>query len=107
MKFMMIKSMKSIVKRIIIMHIMSVEERGADTVESEVDKDNAVIVGGGVKPMGSALVMLTGRSMLPAESGSIAAIGEIMSFMLDEEECSTTKRLLPKHILDRLGEDKV
>lgn len=54
------------------MDIMSVEERGADTLESKVDEDYAVIVGGRGKPSSSGLVMPTKQGMGPVFSGSIA-----------------------------------
>lgn len=47
-------------KYIIVMHNMSVEERGADNMVSEVDEDDAVIVGGKVTPMWSGLVRIKG-----------------------------------------------
>lgn len=105
-KFMTVDIMADVMRCVIILHNMCVEER--ETFGLNIDEDDEmdeVIVGGGVPPMWGGLVRSHGSAEVSASSGSVGALCEARAFMEDGAEHVKMKTLLMDHLWERHGEE--
>lgn len=94
---MTVETMEIVIKYVIILHNMCVEERTADDPFEDMKGESDVVVGGGINPMWCGLVHLTGQRVIPPGTGSIAASCETTRYIENEglEDESTSS---PAHV---------
>lgn len=100
-------TMAYIMKCVIILHNMCVEERKEINEPFDVE-DEAVeetMVGGSVPPMWAGLVRMGNEQIIRATPGSIAAMCEARNFMDEKKEHELTKKLIIEHVWDKHGEE--
>lgn len=93
-----------VIKYCLILQNMCVEEQTAEKLDDDVVNTD-VLMGGGVNPMWGSLVRLTGKSVLPAGAGSIAAVCKTARFTKKEAEYKLMRHLLVRHVWDSPEED--
>lgn len=99
-KFMTMETIREVMRCMIILHKMYVEERDELGMDLEVEEEEAseTLLGSVVPAMWSDLIRLQGSGDVQAVPGSLAAFCEARAFMEDGKENVRTRNLLIDHL---------
>ena len=100
-RFWSVETMARVLRCVIILHNMMVEDRDDYAVVE--DSDNAFIIGEGVNPMWAGGASTESSAVTQAD-GSIAAMCATNSLMKDRQEYALTRRLVMEHLWSKRGD---
>lgn len=103
-RFETVDAMKTVIKCVIILHNMVVEDRLFEASEEEEEFTEGVVVRSNRPPMWEGLVEVSGGGGTEAAPGSLAARCAVEEFKEQQEEHDLTKRLLMEHVWSHHGE---
>ena len=104
-KFLSVEGMEDVMRCVIILDNMCVEEREVFGMEMDEEEPRDVVVGGGVPAMWCGLARVNNARNVEAVAGSVAALCQARELMADEAEHARTKKLLMDHLWEKQGEE--